>query len=97
MCVCGWVRGGAEMYVSHTALICACKSLTKNSNVKVLQVFSYLWVDLKTTREVNWNDLNFTTVLLLCGGKEAGEEGGGNAKLLPMNSLISSPTLCSLS
>ena len=62
------------------------QALTKNSNVEVLQVFSYLWVDLKTIREVNWNDPNFTTVLLLCGedGKEqevcvdgSGKEGRG--------------------
>ena len=43
-------------------------SLTKNSNVEVLQFFSYLWVDLETIRKVNWNDANFTTILLLCGG-----------------------------
>ena len=44
-------------------------SLTKNSNVEVLQFFSYLWVDLETIRKFNWNDndANFTTILLLCG------------------------------
>ena len=44
------------------------KFLTKNSNVEVLQFFSYLWVDLETIRKVNWNDANSTTILLLCGG-----------------------------
>ena len=44
------------------------KFLTKNSDVEVLQFFSYLCVDLKTIRKVNWNDANFTTVLLLYGG-----------------------------
>ena len=49
--------GGLRTNMSHT----------KNSNVKVLQFFSYLCVDLETIREVNWNDVNFTTILLLCG------------------------------
>jgi len=52
--------GGGETLWTH-------RLLTKNSNVKVLQFFSYLCVDLETIREVNWNDVNFTTILLLCG------------------------------
>jgi len=61
-----WHRGRTERHTSHT--ISGDKCLTKNSNVEVLQFFSYLRVDLKTTREVNRNNPNFTTVLLLCGG-----------------------------
>ena len=58
----------AEKYISHIAHVSlgTHQSLTKNSNVKVLQFFIYLWVDLKTIREVNWNDVDFTTILLLC-------------------------------
>ena len=67
--------------------------LTKNSNVEVLQFIRYLWVDLETIREVNWNDANFTTILLLCGG---GNMYVGARKLLKINSLISSATCCSL-
>ena len=78
------------------------KSLTKNSNVKILQFFSYLWVDLETIREVNWNDVNFTTILLLCW--EIGEglylcswvKWVERWNTLPINSLISSATFCSL-
>ena len=69
------------------------KFLTKNSDVEVLQFFSYLCVDLETIREVNWNDANFTTILLLCRG---GNMYVGARKLLKINSLISSATFCSL-
>ena len=44
------------------------KFLTNNSDVEVLQFYSYLCVDLETIGEVNWNDVNFTTVFLLYGG-----------------------------
>ena len=40
-------------------------SLTKNPDVKVLELLSYTRVDLMTLREVNWNDTDFTTILLL--------------------------------
>ena len=42
--------------------------LTKNPNVKVLELLSYTRVELWTLREVNWNDTNFTTILLLWEG-----------------------------
>ena len=40
-------------------------SLTENPDVKVLELLSYTRVDLMTLREVNWNDTDFTTILLL--------------------------------
>ena len=49
-------------------------SLTENPDVKVLELLSYTRVDLLTIREVDWNDTNFTTILLLW------EEGGGGEK-----------------
>ena len=39
--------------------------LTENPDVKVLELLSYTRVDLMTLREVNWNDTDFTTILLL--------------------------------
>ena len=44
--------------------------LTKNPNVKVLQLLSYTRVDLLTIREVNWNDTDFTTIRLFWGKEE---------------------------
>ena len=81
--------------------------LTKNPNVKVLELLSYTRVDLLTIREVNWNDTNFTTMLLLWEMSEgcvevrrqedkADKEEVSNTKLTA-NSLISSATFCSLS
>ena len=62
-------------------------SLTENPDVKVLELLSYTRVDLMTIREVNWNDTNFTIVLLFWEGSgvmgsergegEEGEEGEG--------------------
>ena len=40
-------------------------SLTENPDVKVLELLSYTRVDLLTIREVDWNDADFTTILLL--------------------------------
>ena len=74
--------GGLRGSISSTQ-IHSTQSLTKNSNVEVLQVFSYLWVDVRTIREVNRNDPNFATVLLLCWGSRRihgvwmGDERGG--------------------
>ena len=42
--------------------------LTKNTNVKTLELLSYTRVELWTIREVNWNDTNLTTILLLWVG-----------------------------
>ena len=50
--------------------------LTKNPNVKVLKLLSYTRVDLLTIREVNWNNTNITTVLLLWESERGGSERG---------------------
>ena len=76
----------SERYIHQLDYTTPSIYLTKNSNVKVLKFFSYLWVDLETIREVNWNDANFTTILLLCGGGThmcewgMGRGGGGREK-----------------
>ena len=51
----------------HT-LLCKRRWLTKNPNVKILELVGYTMVDLLTLREVNCNDANFTTILLLWEG-----------------------------
>ena len=48
--------------------------LTKNSNVKVLELLGYTRIELLTLREVNWNDTSFTTILLLWEMREKGEK-----------------------
>ena len=52
--------------------------LTENSNIQVLQLFSNVWIDLQSIREINRDDNNFTMVLFLCEYmyKHIGSEGG---------------------
>ena len=52
-------------------------SLTENPDVKVLELLSYMRVDLLTIREVDWNDADFTTILLLWEGGGGVREGRG--------------------
>ena len=55
--------------------------LTKNPNVKVLELLSYTRVDLMTLREVNCNDTDFTTILLLWEMSQGeGREKSGERK-----------------
>ena len=55
--------------------------LTKNPNVKVLELLSYTTVDLLTLREVYWNDTSFTTILLLWEMSQGeGREKSGERK-----------------
>ena len=65
-----------EKGASTQTLLCKRRYLTKNPNVEILELLSYTRVELSTIREVNWNDTDFTTVLLFWGmeGSE-GEEG----------------------
>ena len=67
-----------EKELVHT-LLCKRWYLTKNPDVKILELLGYTRVELWTLREVNWNDTNFTTVLFFWGmegseGEEWGEE-----------------------
>ena len=67
----------SESYIYQLDYMAPSIYLTKNSNIEVLQFFSYLLVDLETIGKVNWNDSNFTTILLLCGGGTHGWMGNG--------------------
>ena len=82
------------------------QQLTQNPNVEVLQLLSNLWVDLLTFREINCNHADFTAILLLyvrgrrmcgCTVVSQGDTHNEKEKPLPINSLISSATFCSLS
>ena len=52
--------------------------LTKNPNVKVLELLSYTRIELMTLREVHCNDTDFTTILLLWG--KGGWRGEGRVR-----------------
>ena len=55
--------------------------LTENPDVKVLELLSYTRVDLMTLREVNCNDTDFTTILLLWEMSQGeGREKSGERK-----------------
>ena len=59
-------------------MICNRWYLTKNPNVKLLELLSYTRVKFWTIREVNWNDMDSTTVLLFW--RMEGSEGGRGGK-----------------
>ena len=61
-------------------MICNRWYLTKNPNVKLLELLGYTRVNLLTIREVSCNDVDFTTILLFWGIEGSEEREGGEGE-----------------